>query len=265
MMIEVRSTTRMAARHLFVAATAAVLALGFAFDADAQAPAQPRPAQPRPAQPAAPKPPAGQTGQQAQPQGQQAQPAAPDAAQQKALPAIATPWTKICGQDPQVKKDICLVTQEMRAETGQFLASVAVREVQDDPKKVFIVGVPVGMKLRPGLRVVIDQQPPINAQYDVCFPNACYSFLDINADMVTKMKKGQALTILTLNQAERQVPFTMALEGFGKAYDGPALDPKAVEEQRNKLQDEMQKRAEELRKKLTEQGQGGAPAAAAPK
>ena len=251
MMIEVRSTTRVAARHLFAAAAATVLALGFAFDAGAQAPAQPRPAQPRPAQPAAPKPPAAQ-------QGQQAQPAAPQG-EQKALPAIATPWTKICGQDPQVKKDICLVTQEMRAETGQFLASVAVREVQDDPKKVFIVGVPVGMKLRPGLRVVIDQQPPINAQYDVCFPNACYSFLDINADMVAKMKKGQALTILTFNQAERQVPFTMALEGFGKAYDGPALDPKAVEEQRNKLQDEMQKRAEELRKKLTEQGQGAAP------
>ena len=255
MMIQVRSATQMATRHLFVAALGAVLALGFAMQASAQAPAQPRPAQPKPAQPAAPapKPPAGAQGQQANPPDDAA---APQPQTQQA-PAIATPWTKMCNQDPQVKKDVCLITQEIRAETGQFLASVAIREVQDDPKKTFIIAVPVGMMIQPGLRVVVDQQPPLNAKYALCFPNACYGDTDINAEFIGKMKKAQAMTVQALNQGGRTVSFTMALAGFGKAYDGPALDPKAVEDQRSKLQDEMQKRAEELRKKLTEQGQQG--------
>src|SRR5205823_3536585 len=45
---------------------------------------------------------------------------------------------------------------------------------------------------------------------------------------------------------------------FAKAYDGPPTDPKVFEENQKKLQEELQKRAEEQRKKL--EGAGGAPA-----
>jgi hypothetical protein len=38
--------------------------------------------------------------------------------------------------------------------------------------------------------------------------------------------------------------------GFGKAFDGPAIDPKVLEEQQKKLQEELEKRSEELRKRL---------------
>lgn len=246
---------------LVSAVALAVVALGGA----ALAQTQPQPAQPRPAQPAAPRPaqprPAQQPAQPAQqqqaaPQQSEQQPAAQQA------PAISTPWTKVCNTDPQVNREICLISQEIRAETGQFLASVAVREVQNDPKKTFIIAVPIGMLLQPGVRVVIDQQPPISAKYAICFPNACYADMEINADQITKMKRGQQLMVQTLNQSGRTVSFTMALSGFGKAYDGPALDPKVVEDQQKKLQDEMQKRADELRKKLQEQGQAGAAPAA---
>ena len=50
----------------------------------------------------------------------------------------------------------------------------------------------------------------------------------------------------------------MPLAGFGKAFDGAPLDPKVLEEQQKKLQDELQKRSDELRSKL----QGGSAAAA---
>jgi len=54
------------------------------------------------------------------------------------------------------------------------------------------------------------------------------------------------------------------LAGFGKAFDGPAMDPKVLEEQQKKLQSELEKRSEEMRKKLETQ-QGAAPAAPAAK
>ena len=52
----------------------------------------------------------------------------------------------------------------------------------------------------------------------------------------------------------------LTLNDFAKAYDGPPTDPKVFEEQQKKLQDELQKRAEEARKKLESQQ----PSAAAP-
>ena len=45
------------------------------------------------------------------------------------------------------------------------------------------------------------------------------------------------------------------LGDFAKAYDGPPTDPKVFEEQQKKLQEELQRRAEEARKKLKGQQQ----------
>ena len=47
------------------------------------------------------------------------------------------------------------------------------------------------------------------------------------------------------------------LKTSAKAYDGPPTDPKKFEEQQKQLQDELQKRAEEARKKL--EGQQATP------
>lgn len=167
--------------------------------------------------------------------------------------AIPSPWTKICNKDPNAgNKEICLTAQDIRAETGQFLASIAVREVEGDPKKQFIIAVPPGMQLQPGMRVVIDQNQPMPARYTICFPNACYGDMDVDKGFVDTMKKGQALTVQTINQVGRTVNFTLVLKDFAKSYDGPPVDPKVLEAQRQKLQDELQKKAEEARAKLLE-------------
>ena len=64
----------------------------------------------------------------------------------------------------------------------------------------------------------------------------------------------------------------LPLTDFAKAYDGPPTDPKVFEEQQKKLQDELQRRADEARQKLEQQqgapelgrAAGGAPAIADP-
>ena len=213
---------------------AAWVAIGFSAEALAQQPKATTKAAPAQKAPAA-------KGEAAQPaEGQQVQTAV----------GVPTPWTKVCSKDPQANKEICLISQDLRADTGQFLASVAVREVKGEPAKQFIVAIPPGMQLQPGLRVVVDQLTPMPAKYSICFPNACYGDMDVDADFVGKLKKGQMLTVQTINQIGRTVNFTLALKDFAKSYDGPAIDPKVVEEQRQKLQDELQKKAEEARKKL---------------
>jgi invasion protein IalB len=218
--------------------TAALIAGLFGADALAQSKDKGAPA-PAPAQKTAPAPAAKSAPAQ--------KGGAPETQQAVAIPS---PWTKICNRDPQANKEVCLVAQDIRAETGQFLASVAVREVEAEPKKQFIIAVPPGMQLQPGMRVVIDKNEPLPARYSICFPNACYGDMDIDAKFVDIMKKGQALTVQAINQVGRTVNFTLVLKDFAKAYDGPPVDPKEVEAQQQKLREGMQKQADEALKKM---------------
>jgi hypothetical protein len=80
------------------------------------------------------------------------------------------------------------------------------------------------------------------------------------------MKKGTTLNVSVQNQTQREVTFAVPLAGFGKAFDGPAIDPKVLEEQQKKLQSELEKRSDDMRKKLEQQNAAGAAApATAPK
>ncbi|MHC5653632.1 invasion associated locus B family protein [Stappia sp.] len=171
-------------------------------------------------------------------------------AQTTVEPPADTPWVKICNTDPQSKKEICVVTQELRTDTGQFLASVAVREIAGEARKTLLIAVPPGMLIQPGLRVQIDTGKQSEAKYGICFPNACYSELVIEDEFIASLKKGGNLILTTLNQQAKQVPFQLTLTGFTKVYDGAPIDAAALQQKQQQLQSELQKRAEEARQKL---------------
>jgi hypothetical protein len=85
----------------------------------------------------------------------------------------------------------------------------------------------------------------------------------VKGNIIDTMKKATALSVTVKNQVNAEVNFNIPLANFGKAYDGPPIDPKVLEEQQKKLQEELQKRADEERKKL-ESSQASTGGAAAP-
>ena len=229
----------------------------------APAPATPAPAAPKPApakKPAAPKPPAAQTtppgdAQQAPPQGQ-AQGGGGDQVQ-----LIFSPWTKFClkGQEANAKQ-VCFTGKDARIESGMPVVAAVLIEPEGEPKKILRVTLPLGMQLIHGTRVIIDQNQPMTAPYVICFTNGCMADYETNPDMIAKMKSGQGLVVQAINSTGQPISLVLPLTDFAKAYDGPPTDPKVFEEQQKKLQEELQKRADEARKKLeTQQGQPPAP------
>ncbi len=164
-----------------------------------------------------------------------------------------SPWIKICSTDPQSKKTICLVTQELRTDNGQFLASVALREISGDKNRTMLIAVPPGMLLQPGLRVTVDKNKPDMAKYTVCFPNACYADMGAPDALIASLKKGSQLGLTVINQQAKPVSFNLSLKGFGKVYDGPAIEPAELQKQQQKLQEELQKKAEAARQKLIDE------------
>lgn len=211
------------------------------------APAKPTQAQPAPA---APAPAGGEQAQQGQP-GQQGpmkldlQPSQPD-------------WTKVCGKDQNANKEICYTTRDFGTQADQPpVLALAVYDVKGDDTKVVRLLVPVGLMLRPGFRFSVDKGPLMEGGYEICFPNGCFGEAKVKTATINSMKKGTTLSVIVKNQVNAEVNFNIPLANFGKAYDGPAIDPKVLEEQQKKLQEELQKRADEERKKL-ESSQAGA-------
>ncbi|QUS53959.1 invasion associated locus B family protein [Pseudovibrio brasiliensis] len=162
-------------------------------------------------------------------------------------------WVKVCNTDPKSKKEFCLITQELRTDTGQFLAQAVVREVTGESRKLLHLAVPPGMLIQPGLRVQVDGGKQSEAKYTICFPNACIAEMVIDDTFIGGLKKGGKLIITTLNQQGKARPFDLTLKGFTRIYDGEAIKPEELQAKQERLQSELQKRAEAARQKLIEQ------------
>lgn len=190
------------------------------------------------------------------PAGKPAAPAATAAANEPQLSGVQMPWVKLCEKvpfeenKPESVRQVCLIAQEVRAENGQILATVQIREIEKDPKKAMIIAVPPGMLLQPGIRVTVDKGEPVAMRYEACMPSACFAQMDLTDDMIKRMKAGKVLSIQVVNMTQRAVALGLNLETFAKAYDGPALDPRAQEEEQRKLAEAMQKKADDARKAL---------------
>ena len=209
----------------------------------------PKPAAPKAAQaPAAPAAPA--------------QPAAPQTGAAPQLPALMySSWVKLCqqGQETENKK-VCVVHRDGRMENGMPVIMAELLQVEGANERLRVtVPMSIIVHLAEGTHLVLDGQDMGSSPYVVCTQIGCLSDYEINADTVKKLKSGKQLIVQTYLMNRQVLSIPVSLADFAKAYDGPATDPKVVEEQQRKLQEEMQKKAEEARKKLEAQQ----PAAAA--
>lgn len=238
------ATAKSTVRGLALVLGAAVALAPFSALAQQQRPAsRPAPAQPAPAQ---------------QPAQGQAAPTGPTVVQVKPEPSQTT-WTKVCGKDQAANKEICYTTRDFVSDQGQPVLAVAVYDVKGDANKIVRFLMPLGLLLQPGIRFGVDTAQPQPGRYAVCFPNGCFAEAQVKDDFINSMKKGTNLNISVQNQAAREVSFSIPLSDFAKGFDGAPIDPKVLEEQQKKLQDELAKRQEELRKRL-----GGGAADATP-
>jgi len=236
----VSGPARPSPRALALALTTTLVAIAIGSAAFAQTPPAPK----APAKPPAAAP-------KAAPQKPAAPEAQPPAAEAQQPQLIYSPWTKFClkGQETNAQQ-VCFTGKDGRIESGMPVIAAVLIEPEGDSKKVLRVTLPLGMQLPQGTRVIVDQGQPMNARYIICFTNGCMADYEASAELIGKLKKGQGLVVQGINSQGQPISLVLPLTDFSKAYDGPPTDPKVFEEQQKKLQDDLQKRAEEARKKL---------------
>src|SRR5580700_1864648 len=192
--------------------------------APAPAPAAPtaKKSAPKPA-PAAPAPAAQAPPPAAAPPAAGTPPAAGGQPPDQQVQLIYAPWTKFClkGQDANAKQ-VCFTGKDGRIESGQPVIAAVIIEPEGEPKKILRVTLPLGMQLVHGTRVIVDNNPPAQSPYVICFQNGCMSDYEATPELLANMKKGQNLVVQAINANGAALTLPLPLGGeFGKAFDGP--------------------------------------------
>jgi invasion protein IalB len=174
----------------------------------------------------------------------------PAAAQQQ--PQIPQGWFKACSKQEDV--DICNVQNITTASSGQLVTCISLIELKGKiNRKVFQVTVPTGRLVPPGIGLQIDGGKAQKLDYVICFPDRCVAEVALSDQIVASFKKGQELTLTSVNFQNQPNPIKVSLKGFTGAFDGPPLKQADIEDRQKKLQEFVSKNNEDFAKKLKEE------------
>ena len=141
-------------------------------------------------------------------------------------------WTKVCQKGPEANaKQVCFIGRDGHMESGAPVVVVVLVEQEGEARKLLRVTLPLGMSLPAGTRVIIDNGQPLAGPYVICLANGCVAEYEANAELITKMKTGQSMHVQGINGSGQSISIPMPLADFAKAYDGPPIDPKELEQQ----------------------------------
>jgi invasion protein IalB len=199
-----------------------------------------------------------------------ATPAAPapaaDSAQQE-MKFFYFPWTKMCSKDgslPTNGEDVCFAATEEYTETGQLALSVSLIELKDKTRRILRVALPLGVQLKRGTRVIVDQDAPEQRAYLMCVEaSGCVSDYEFDSAFVGKLKKAHSLIIQAISPAGQPMSIPVPLKEFAAAYDGPPTPPEVLDERRREFQEDLQRKVEAHEKPESSRPRAAQPASPA--
>ena len=158
-------------------------------------------------------------------------------------------WYKTCSQTADTK--ICNVQVQTRASTGQVIASMNLFDVSGkQTRKLFQITVPTGRAIPPGLKIKVDDQEPQAMPYSFCTPARCMAERKLTDAIVSQLKAGTKVEIISTNWQGKENPIFVSLEGFGDAFDGASLNTEQLAERKQKLDQLLEERASTSLQKL---------------
>jgi len=188
-------------------------------------------------------------------------PAAARAPARSELAPTGAGWVKVCFAEPQSRRQTCYTTRDFAEEGGTPILSLETFETKGEESMLLRVFLPLGLALKPGIRIGTERGEPESGAFEACFPAGCYASSNVPAAFVEAMKRGGRILISVKKLSGEELGFFLPLEGFGKAFDGPGVAPEDIgAEQRKRLQDELLEKAGAERRKLEAPGAAKSPA-----
>jgi len=137
-------------------------------------------------------------------------------------------WTKVCFTSERT----CTTSRDGRGDSGAMAVAAALIEPQGG-KRILRVTLSLGMSIKPGTRVIIDQGQPLVAPYVNCVADGCTADYEASNELISKMRSGKGLVVQGINGAGQPVSLVVPLADFANAYGGA---PTVEQSDRNKPQ-----------------------------
>lgn len=197
---------------LIGASLIALLSLGSVSGAFAQ------PAQTPPATGAAPKGPA--PGAQV-PAPSQAPAPAPSGQQPGNVKESHGAWSVICDRPAGASAEQCALMQNVIAEDRPEVGlSVVVLKTADRKARILRILAPLGVLLKDGMELYVDNNNIGRAYFTRCFSEGCYVEVEIDEELMRIMRAGKsAVFALRESSDQDRVGIPVELNGFGPGYD----------------------------------------------
>ena len=145
---------------------------------------------------------------------------------------------------------VCMTFSEAKLANGQA-ARVTLIEREGQQRRVMRAVLPGDMNLALGARAVVDQGKAFTAASFRCQASACTAEFNVTSEMLARLEGGKLLSLQSVTPGGQPVRFPVPLTDFASVHAGPPNDTRALEvQQEKKLQDELHRRAEDMRKNL---------------
>jgi invasion protein IalB len=96
---------------------------------------------------------------------------------------------------------------------------VIVLKTADQKSRLMRVLAPLGVLLPSGLGLKIDATDVGRAGFVRCLPNGCVAEVQMNDDLLGKLRNGQQATFIIFQTPEEGIGIPMSLKGFGEGFD----------------------------------------------
>jgi invasion protein IalB len=126
-------------------------------------------------------------------------------------------WVKVC------EEGACNTMQRLVGPNGDLVASVAIQQAKGDPKVRLVVSMPLGMSIKSGLAVRIDDKVNLPMKFNICLPAGCYAQGSSDKALVDALKAGGQMFIVAQSRG-KPIALPISLAGFTKAFDGKGDD-----------------------------------------
>src|SRR5579863_4689982 len=167
---------------------------------------------------------------------------------------LQAPWTKVCQKDQTGAKEFCRTIRAFGQAADQPpTLALAVDTLTGEDRKIVRMQLPEGLLLRPGFRLILEKGDPLDGRYSICASGSCFAESELTGAQLNVLKKSPIASVVVRNQVGAEVTFNVPMHDFAAALDGPAVDPKKIQEQNKTLQEQLEKRAQQQREQIEKQ------------
>jgi len=135
-------------------------------------------------------------------------------------------WKILCAE----AQNVCVMQQTGKGTEGNDVLEVRIRKLEgvktEDGTAVpaaIQIAAPLGVLLRPGIKVKVDSGEPRAGAFEICIAGGCLVRDFMMSEFLNAMKRGQTAKMTVVSPQHGEIPVDISLRGFTAAFN--ALTP----------------------------------------